>query len=298
MPMNPTLLIPEELFLITVHEKEGRMAMVRSRKFDILLAASILMELALQRKIDTDVEYLFPDRQGLTGHPMLDRALSLIQSEPRQETITFWLLKLAESAVVFRKLLIDGLAEQGLVRLAKEKVFLGFTSRTYPIAIGDLEITEVKTRIRELVRGDELPELRDMVIVSVAWYGGLFSFLFSEEEISERRNRIEQLARMDLIGQTIARALQRLNFSLVATIRAKEFLGMKSPEEKLEELIEEMKMVMHVTDDRELPGWLRKGTAQCAKTLEFIRETGTREITYNPVTGKYGLKMWAAFPGS
>jgi len=177
-------------------------------------------------------------------------------------------------------------------------VLLGFTSRTYPIMTGDREITEVKARIRELVRGSGLPELRDMVIVSVAWYGGLFGFLFPEEEIAARQKRIEELARMDMIGQTIARALQRLNFTLVAAMRAKEILGMKSPEEKLEELVEEMKMVMHVTDDQELPDWLRKGTAQCKKTLVFIRETGTREITYNPATGKYGLKMWAAFPGS
>ena len=48
--MDNELLIPEELFLVTVHEEAGRTALVRSRKFDVLLAAAILMELASDPK--------------------------------------------------------------------------------------------------------------------------------------------------------------------------------------------------------------------------------------------------------
>jgi Golgi phosphoprotein 3 len=230
--MEYPLLIPEELFLLTVNEKAGRKAAIKSRKFDILLAASILMELALQRKIDTDLETLIPDQPGLTGNPLLDRALELIQAEPKKETITFWLLKLAEIAPSLRKQLIGGLVSKGLVRIEQEKVFLGFSSRTYPIATGDKEITEVKTRVRELVAVNDIPELRDMVIISVAWYGSLLPFVFTDEEIASRQARIEQLARMDMIGQSIARGLHALNFSLVAAMRAKEILGIKPPEDE------------------------------------------------------------------
>ena len=295
--MESRLLVPEELFLITVHETEGRTARVASRKFDILLAAAILMVLALRRKVDTDPELLFPDQPGATGHPLLDRALDRIRAEKEPRPIAHWLLRLAEEAPRLRKELIDGLAAKGLIRLVRERVFLGFASRTYPRAVDDRESTEVKSRIRELVDGDGLPELHDMVIVSLAWYGGLFSFLMPEEQIAAHRARIEQLARMDLVGQSIAGALHRLSFTLTATMRAKELLGVRTPEEKFDELAEEMMMVMH-TDEAGLPAWLRKGTPEGARTLAYIRETGTREITFNPKTGTYGLKMWAAFPGS
>jgi hypothetical protein len=74
---------------------------------------------------------------------------------------------------------------------------------------------------------------------------------------------------------------------------AKEILGIKTPEEKLDELVEEMKALMHIVKDDDLPGWLRKGTDQYRKTMDYIRETGTNEIVFNAKTGKYGLKAGA-----
>jgi len=54
-----------------------------------------------------------------------------------------------------------------------------------------------------------------------------------------------------------------------------------------------MKALMHLENDSDLPEWIRKGTDQYEKTLQFIRETGTNEISFNAQSGKYGLKTWA-----
>jgi len=291
--METQLTIPEELFLLTVNEKTGRKAPIKSMKFDILLAAAILMELALRNRIDTDVDYLIPDRPEYTGVPILDQALDVIFASLTQEKITYWLLKLAEKSPRFRATLISGLIGKGLLRMDQERVFLGFTSKKYPIPVQDKEIFEVKTRVRKLVTGTELPDFRDMVIISIAWYGGLLNLIFSDEEIKEYQPRIEQLAKMDLIGQAVTKSLKELTLSIVFSMRAKEIMGIKSPEEKLEDLVEEMKALMQIGDDSDMPEWLRKGTAQYKETLAFIKKTGTNEIFYNAKTGKYGLKTWA-----
>lgn len=291
--MVTQLTIPEELFLLTVNNKTGRKAFLKSRKFDMLLAAAILMELALQQRIDSDLENIFPDQPELTGNPILDNAFELIKNESKHKKISHWLLKLAEKAGQYREMLVSGLVSKGLLKIEKGSVFLGFTSRQYPLLINDKEITEVKTRMRELIFSHDLPDFRDVVIVSIAWYGGLISLILTDEEITAKQQRIDQLARMDLIGQAVSRSLKELTLSIVVTMRAKEFLGLKTPEEKLEELVEEMKALMHLENDSDLPEWLRKGTTQYVKTLQFIRETGTNEISFNALSGKYGLKTWA-----
>lgn len=291
--MTHFLIIPEELFLLTVNEKTGRTASVKSRKFDILLAASILMDLALHNRIDTDMEYVIPDNQEPTGHPLLDQALEMIRNSSEQKTIIYWLLRLSERAVQDRKLLVSGLIEKGLLKMDKERVFLGFSSKKYPSLINDEEIIEVKTRVRGLVFGNDLPDFRDVIIISIAWYGGLLNLIFSEEEIVKYRPRIEMLAKMDLIGQAVSKSLKELTLSIIFSMHTKEILGIKSPEEKLDDLIGEMKALMHIEDENNLPDWLRKGTIQYQRTLNFIKETGTSEIVYNPLTGKYGLKIWA-----
>jgi len=291
--MNILLTIPEELFLLTVNEKTGRKAPIRSKKFDILLSASILMELALQNRIDTDPQFVIPDKTDPTGISFLDETIDLINRSEKQEKISWWLLRLSERAARYREMLITGLIGKGLLRMESERIFLGFSTSVYPILLHDTQVREVKSRVRGLLAGSDIPELRDMVIISIAWYGGLLNYVMDDEMIRSCRPRIEQLARMDLVGQAISKSMKELSLSLALTMRAREILAKKTPAEKLDDLVEEMKALMQVASDGELPEWLRKGTVQYLKTLDYIRETRTNEILFNTKTGQYGLKIGA-----
>ncbi|MEI7981471.1 MAG: GPP34 family phosphoprotein [Bacteroidota bacterium] len=291
--MDHLLTIPEELFLLTVNENTGRRAFVKSKKFDFMLSASILMDLALHNRIDTDPDDVIPDRPDPTGHPLLDAALELIRNTPEQQKISWWLLRLSENAGRYREMLVSGLVGKGLLKMEKERVFLGFTTSRYPILIRDREVKEVKTRIRELIFSNDLPDFRDVVIISLAWYGGLLNLFLREEEIRANLERIEKLAKLDLIGQAVSKSMREITRSIVLSMVAKDILGIKTPEEKLEELVEELKALMHIGRDADLPEWLRKGTDQYRKTLDYIRETGTNEIVFNAKTGQYGLKAGA-----
>lgn len=290
--METPLTIPEELFLLTVNENTGRKPLIRSKKFDILLSAAILMELALINRIDTDPELVIPDRNEPTGISFLDETIDLINRSPKNEKIIWWIQRLSEKAARFRKMLVSGLVYKGILKTEKERVFLGFTTRTYPIVIHDNQVIEVKTRVRELLSGDQFPEIRDVVIISMAWYGGLLNLMMEEEEIKKHQQRIEQLARMDLVGQAITRSMKEFTLPQAITLRTRELLEGKSAEEKMDDLVEEMKVLMQVGEEANLPEWLRKGTPQYEKTIGYIRKTGTNNISFNTKTGEYGLKIW------
>jgi hypothetical protein len=195
--MDHLLTIPEELFLLTVNDRTGRRAFLKSKKFDILLSAAILMDLALHNRIDSDLDHIIPDLPEPTGHPLLDLAMEQIRQSQDHQKINWWLL------------------------------------------------------------------------------------------------RIEQLARMDLIGKAVSKSLREVTRSIMGGMRAKEIFGFLTPEEKLEEMVEVMKTLMHIDLDRDMPEWLRKGTQQYEKTLDYIRKTGTSEIVFNSKTGQYGLKAGA-----
>lgn len=287
------LTIPEELFMLTINSKKGRRAFLQSKKFDVLLSAAILMELALENRIDSDLIHIIPDRAEPTGHPMLDEALQeiLLSAEPKK--INSWIVNFAGKGTHFREMLVFELLETGLIRMEREYVFLGFSSAKYPILVQDKEVVEVKTRIRSLIFSNDLPDLRDVVIVSLAWYGGILDLILSSGEIEQYQSRIEQLASMDLIGQAVSKSMHEVTRSILSVMRTRELFGNRTPEEKLEDLVEELKALMHIEHDSDLPDWLRKGSVQYQKTLEYIRKTGTNEIVYNTLTGQYGLKAGA-----
>jgi Golgi phosphoprotein 3 len=291
--MEHLLTIPEELFLLTVNERTGRKAFLKSKKFDVLLSASILMDLSLHNRLDTDIDFVIPVQSEPTGHPLLDKVMDRIFHSGKPQKISWWLTNLAEDGPQYRENLVKELLHKGLIRMEKEHVFLGFSSTTYPMSIRDLEIIEVKTRVKHLVFSDELPEIRDVVIISLAWYGGLLNLILTDEEIKLHQQRIEQIARMDFIGQAVSSSMQEVTHSILGFMRTKEIFSSRTPEEKLEELVEEMKALMHLDKEDDLPEWLRKGTGQYQKTLDYVRKTGTNEIVFNKQTGKYGLKAGA-----
>ncbi len=293
--METFLTIPEEVYLLPIHERGGQKINFKHKKFEVTLSAAILMELALRNRIDSDLEYIFPDQKIPTGDALLDEILDWIILSPKHETITHWIIRITEYSDRIKQVILESLIRKNVLKIKKEHIFLGFTTKRYPL-IEDREMKEIKSRMRDLITGNDLPELRDMVIISLAYYGGLLNFIFSDEEILSHKKRIEQLAKMDLIGQAISRSVKELAFLVVASMHTRELLGIKSAEESMEELVGEMKSLFQIEKDENLPEWLRRGTEQYQKTLAYIEETGTNEIVFNTKTGKYGLKIWS-FPG-
>ncbi len=76
--------------------------------------------------------------------------------------------------------------------------------------IDDKEEKEVKKRIADLLMSDEIPTPQDVVLVSLMDTCSLFSNIFSKKEIERLTPRIEQIRKLDLIGQEVTKVLERL----------------------------------------------------------------------------------------
>ncbi|MEI6577089.1 MAG: GPP34 family phosphoprotein [Bacteroidota bacterium] len=285
--MSQFLSIPEEIFLLAIEDNGG--ISPHSKALDAVLASAVLMDLAIRNRIDSDLEYLIPVRNEACSDLFLDEALHIIFESTEKKSPAYWVARLGMRADEFKEMLISSLVVKRILKVENQKVLWLFSSRKYPV-VGDTELKEVKTRIRDLVFSNALPDLQDMAIVSLIHYGNMESLVFSDAEIIGNKARIEQIARMDLIGQSISKALHELAPGFHLSAKAKEMLGVKTPQEKLDQLVEEVKIKYHITKDSDLPDWLQKGTAQYHKTLEFIEQTGTNDIYYHHVKGEYFLK--------
>ena len=58
---------------------------------------------------------------------------------------------------------------------------------------------------------DEIPDPRDIVIICLADACGVFKNILSPSELSEVQERIELIRKMDLIGQSVTKAIQKLD---------------------------------------------------------------------------------------
>ena len=282
--------IPEEIALLALGEDGEIHPKIKSPKFDIVVAASILMDLALHNRIDTDRENIIPDKLEPMGDPILDIVIEEIKNKGGQVPIKEMIADLSLMGQFFRDEIARSLLSKGVLKVENKKVMWMFSKKVYPL-VDDKPVKEVSARIRDLVFSDEIPDPRDIVILSILKHADLLDILFTKKELEDYEERINQIAKMDMIGLAIGEELDHFKLSEIRNfISGKKD---KTPEEMLEEHIKELKEKFRITDSAKLPAWLRRGTPQYEKTLEFVREKGTADITYNHRTNTYHVNSYS-----
>lgn len=167
------------------------------------------MDLALANRIDTDLKQLRVVDKTPTGDLILDETLRILQSQPIAQTTTHWLSYLAGQAKDLQDRVLKRLVEKGILKLENRKILWVFQVRRYPLQ-DNREVKEVKTRLRELIKSNEIPDPREAVLISLVNACRLFDEIFTEAELEQYRPRIAALAKLDLIGQEVARSIHEI----------------------------------------------------------------------------------------
>lgn len=193
----------EELVLLALNDEKGDFGFNLSRmKFENALAGTVLMDLAFLNRIDTDLEHLILVDTTPTGDPLFDAVITLIAAEAGQRNVGDWIQEVRYRHPNLRGAFIQKLVDRGILKQAEQKILWVFKQRRYPV-IDNREEKEVKARIRETVLEQVIPDPRDVVLISLMTACDLIDEVFSKEERKKALDRIEQLSRMDLIGQAI-----------------------------------------------------------------------------------------------
>ena len=197
--------------LMLLHEETGYVVPVPEWQMSCALAGAVLMDLAIENKIDTDLTSLTVIDTAPTGDALLDPTLAQIASETSTHNAQYWVERIAQKA--------DHISDSVLERLVSQEILdfdsAGFWSLSkkvsrsgrYPTVDGRAG-EEIKSRIMRVLLDDELPDPRDLVIIGLVHFCGAFRALLTEEEFEDAEQRIELFANMDLIGRSIGAAVR------------------------------------------------------------------------------------------
>ena len=124
----------------------------------------------------------------------------------------------AEGADAIREEALSRLVSVGILEAREERFLWVFRSRRYPTIDGRVE-REVKLRIMEVLFSNEIPDPRDVVIICLADACGIFRRLLSRQELNQVSARIEQVRRLDLIGQAMSQAIHDIEVTLATSVQ-------------------------------------------------------------------------------
>ena len=192
----------EEIMLLLLDEANGDFSARDSQAVRLALAGGVLMDLALESRIDTDVQNLVVLDAQPTGDPLLDAVLAEIAAAERTRDARYWVERVQGRADEIRDATIARLIERGVLLRRSGRFLRVLRTRARPVVDGTVN-REVKQRIVDLVFGDDIPDPRDVVLICLCDVCGLFGNLLTRDELDRAYPRIEQIGRLDLIGQAV-----------------------------------------------------------------------------------------------
>ena len=208
----------EEIVLLQLDDAQGgKLIDLPSQAVAIVLAGAALMELALRNRVDTDLKQLFVVDQAPTGDDILDDVLAHLAAIPGELTAATALERISAGADEYRRRALDHLVAKGVLRQRDGRFLWVFQSRQYPV-VDDSNRREVKARLRQLLLSDEIPDPRDVALICLLEASGLLGLVLTAKEAEQAADRVEQLGKMDLIGQALMRAIAEIRFIIRTAI--------------------------------------------------------------------------------
>jgi Golgi phosphoprotein 3 len=199
------LSFPEEIVLLLLDETNGDFVPMPEAVFAIVMSGAALMDLALHNRIDTDLEKMTVVDRTPLGDDILDEVLAGLGQKSASLGITDALYDGAVNAEEYRARALKRLIARGILKEENGRHLWVFRTRRYPV-IDDSEQQEVRARLRQLLLTDEIPDPRDVVLVCLIDACALAGFVLSAAELDAAAPRVEQLRKMDLIGQAVTKA--------------------------------------------------------------------------------------------
>jgi len=209
------LTILEEFLLLALDDSAGQFYSFARSSLDCAVAGAVLMDLTIRNRLDNDLKDMFIVSTRPVGDDILDPVLETMALAPvmTPHPITYWLRQLSDEGEALCEKALRRLEQRGILKREDKKILWVFGSRRYPI-VHDKEMREVKLRILGVILRDDIPSPHDMMLTALGHACGLFRHILSSQELAAALPRIELVARMDLIGQAVAKAVTEIEAAI------------------------------------------------------------------------------------
>ena len=196
----------EEIVLLLLRDEGESFIKVPDWSLRYALAGGVLMDLAMEDRIDTDLKNLILIDDSPLDDALLDPTLADIANAEVERDTRYWLDHAAKRYEEVHTGALTRLIERGILEERDDRMLWVLRSRRYPEIRGE-ERREVKLRLMEVLFSDEIPDPRDVMLICLADACDIFGQLLSAWELDQVMPRIRQVRQLDLIGREMSRAI-------------------------------------------------------------------------------------------
>jgi hypothetical protein len=215
------LTLPQELYLLALHEEKGRVPAALSTSLHYGLGGAILAELILQSRVglDDDRKAVVVNNSMFGEDDLLNEGLERIQASTRHHKARYWVSTFSDYIKKLEKRLAYQLVDQGVL-LKEKKRFLGVVPyEAYPAQDASARFW-IKQHLRSVVLGGEAPDAHTAALLSLVRACDLLGRAFTRDELKTARRQIETLTGGEVVGEAVQVVIQTIEAATMAAIMA------------------------------------------------------------------------------
>jgi len=213
------LTLPQELYLLALHEEKGRVPAALTTPLHYGLGGAILAELILQSRVglDDDRIAVVVNNSMFGEDDLLNEGLERIQASERHHKARYWVCTFSETIKKLEKRLAYRLVDQGVLR-KEEKRFLGVVPyEAYPALDASARFW-IKQHLRSVVLGGEGLDAHTAALLSLVKACDLLGRVFTTDELKIARRQIETLTSGEVVGDAVHAAIETIETATLAAI--------------------------------------------------------------------------------
>jgi golgi phosphoprotein 3 len=217
----------QDLILLALNPQTGKTRFSWYSALDYSLVGSLLLDLVLQGKLEIDNNnrvigaisalHNSAGNTGNTGNEFLDQCLSEVLASSRPRTARFWVTRWRRRYLGIQTIVLQNLVDLGVLERQEQRILGLFPMQRYFLTDESIQ-REIVQQVRAAVLDGTGLDSRMAALISLMQASHLTDAVFRPEERTEARSRIKAIAREDLVGQAVSKAILTIQATTLGAI--------------------------------------------------------------------------------
>ncbi len=215
------LRLSEELLVMTMNKKTGAIASFKPMVFKYTLAAAVLQELFIRKKLELDGELVKVIDGEPPGDVILDKALKMVTDSQKDKKVQHWVSKLGGKSKEFKKILVEDLVNKSVLRPLDEDEPPGtFSRKRIRFRIWyDRPLIKLHKQLHDILVYGKEPDSKSLRLIGLINACKLTRNIFKDKKEQETAAiRVQKLSDDDVFKKGVRSAVNAVRWSVVSGI--------------------------------------------------------------------------------
>lgn len=194
--------------MLALDDKKGSF-IPDSTLFTYAIAGAVVLELALEERIDLSDKRVRVTNTSKTGDKILDTYFDMIIQSKKERKVKDWVEKIGNKASQIKKDTIDKLVESRILEKKEEKFLWVFSYNNYPTQNARPE-NRLRNRLYDIIVNAHRPELKEIMLLNLIESCSLGKEVFGKANVKMFKKKIKTINEYDNLGGSINKSIKEI----------------------------------------------------------------------------------------